>query len=124
MIFNFITLITLTFFGIVRFSASQKSLTKTSGPPPFFLQDPVDGQCLSGSVYKRCSLNTLWYVVGKPGSYQIHHRLVEEDDDETCLSRSQCHLDSSNASLLNCNHCGAKKWNIVGDSETGGLILI
>jgi hypothetical protein len=122
MIANAVSLLLITFLCSIDFSFSQKALSKTSGPPPFFLQDPTDGQCLCGSTYKRCSLNTLWYVVGKPGSYQIHHRLVEDEEDETCLSKLQCHLESSNASLLNCNHCGAKKWNIVGDSETGKAV--
>lgn len=55
---------------------SQKSLSKTSGPPAFFLQDPSDSLCLAGNKYRRCAIDTLWYVTGKPGSYQIHHRLV------------------------------------------------
>lgn len=89
------------------------------GPPAFFLQDPIDGLCLAGETYKRCALDTLWYVVGKPGSYQVHHRPIDNDEDSTCLSKSQCHLDESEAQLTNCNHCGAKKWNIIGDVETG-----
>lgn len=107
---------------LIETVAGQKSLSKSTGPPPFFLQDATDGLCLGGAVYRRCSLNTLWYVTGKPGSYQVHHRQTESEDDETCLSKSQCHLESSSASLMNCNHCGAKKWNIVGDSETGVIL--
>lgn len=37
-------------------------------PPPFFLQDPTDNLCLSGEEFKRCSIETLWYVVGSPGT--------------------------------------------------------
>ena len=58
-------------------------------------------------------------MTGKPGSYSIHKRLVEETDDEVCLDRKDCHLDESEVTLANCNHCGAKKWNILGDAETG-----
>lgn len=36
-------------------------------PPPFFLQDPADSLCLAGEEFKRCSLDTLFYVVGSPG---------------------------------------------------------
>lgn len=36
-------------------------------PPPFFIQDPTDSLCLSGEEFKRCSLDTLFYVLGDPG---------------------------------------------------------
>jgi hypothetical protein len=36
-------------------------------PPPFFLQDPTDSLCLAGEEFKRCSIDTLFYVVGSPG---------------------------------------------------------
>jgi hypothetical protein len=105
-------------------STAQKAVSKSSGPPAFFLQDPNDGKCLAGGKYKRCAIDTLWYVTGKPGSYQIHHRLVDENDDDACLDRSQCHLDESEVQLGSCNHCGAKKWNILGDAQTGLFILL
>lgn len=99
--------------------SGDKSVSKTVGPPTFFLQDPTDGLCLSGAKYKRCTIDTLWYVTGKPGSYQVHHRLVDENDEDLCLDRAQCHSDESEVKLANCNHCGAKKWNILGDAQTG-----
>ncbi len=34
-------------------------------------------------------------------------------------NRIQCHLEESEIGLSNCNHCGAKKWNILGNPETG-----
>lgn len=37
-------------------------------PPPFFLQDPSDSLCLTGEEFKRCSIDTLFYVVGAPGT--------------------------------------------------------
>jgi hypothetical protein len=36
-------------------------------PPPFFLIDTMDQLCLSGEEFKRCSIDTLFYVVGPPG---------------------------------------------------------
>lgn len=30
-----------------------------------------------------------------------------------------CHLDTSNSKLGNCDHCGSKNWNIHGDTSTG-----
>ena len=68
---------------------SQKSVSKSSGPPAFFLQDPNDGLCLAGDKYRRCAIDTLWYVTGKPGTYQIHHRLVDESDEGSCLDRAK-----------------------------------
>jgi len=61
------------------------------GPPAFFLQDPTDSLCLSGEEFKRCSIDTLFYVVGKPGKYQIHKRTLdgkkEEEDDGNCIAK-------------------------------------
>ena len=109
----------LVAFSCVQINAVQKSVSKGSGPPAFFLQDPSDGLCLAGKEYKRCAIDSLWYVTGKPGSYQIHHRVVDDNDDESCLDRAQCHLEESEVKLANCNHCGAKKWNIRGEASTG-----
>ena len=120
-IMYFIILLLLNFF--ILKSHSQKAVSKSTGPPAFFLQDPQDGLCLAGSVYKRCSVDTLWFVTGKPGAYQIHHRLVDESDEESCMARSNCHEEDSDINLMNCNHCGAKKWNILGDSQTGCVYL-
>lgn len=44
-------------------------VTKAQGPPPFFLQDPTDSLCLGGDSFKRCSIDTLFFVVGSPGEY-------------------------------------------------------
>ena len=98
---------------------TESAVSKSTGPPSFFLLDVTDGSCLSGAVFKRCSIDTLWYVSGKPGSYSIHKRPMEESDDDLCLDRAQCHLDESEVTLSNCDHCGAKKWNILGDADTG-----
>ena len=100
----------------------ETGLTKSSGSPPFFLQDLTDGLCLAGAIYKRCGIDTLWYVTGKPGSYQIHKRQVDETDDDVCLDRKDCHLEDSDITFANCNHCGAKKWNIIGDADTGYIL--
>jgi hypothetical protein len=45
----------------------QAAETADKGPPPFFLQDPKDSNCLAGETFKRCSIDTLFYVVGSPG---------------------------------------------------------
>jgi hypothetical protein len=46
-------------------AAAAEEETKT--PPPFFLIDTTDQLCLSGEEFKRCSIDTLFYVVGAPG---------------------------------------------------------
>lgn len=106
----------------LQLAVSERAVSKSYGPPSFFLQDTSDGLCLAGEGYKRCGLDTLWYVMGKPGTYQIHHRLVDENDFDTCLDKSQCHLDESALELGSCNHCGAKKWNILGDATSGYVL--
>lgn len=102
----------------VLHASSSRDVLKSSGPPAFFLQDTTDGMCLAGATFQRCSVDTLWFVVGKPGSYKIHHFSSEEEPDQ-CLDKLSCHLETSEAGLANCNHCGAKKWNFVGDAQTG-----
>jgi len=69
------------------YGSASSRVAKSTGPPAFFLQDPSDGTCLAGGEFKRCAIDTLWFVTGKPGHYQIHHRPVEETDDELCLDR-------------------------------------
>lgn len=44
---------------------------KSKSPPPFFLQDPTDSLCLAGEEFKRCSIDTLFYVVGNPGTSDV-----------------------------------------------------
>jgi hypothetical protein len=87
--------------------------------PHFFLIDP-DGLCLGGSTYTRCSIDTLWYVQGKPGTYQLHH--VNELNDDICLLKEKCNSDHSFLQLGSCNHCGSKKWNILGDTNTNFVL--
>lgn len=111
-------LLLLNVLLLIPLIVSQSAVSKSSGPPAFFLQDPTDGKCLSGNTFRRCALNTLWYVVGKPGHYQIRRR-ADEDEDNVCLSKSECHLDETEVELMNCQHCGSKKWNIIGDVDTG-----
>lgn len=103
-------------------AASSTGVAKSTGPPAFFLQDPNDGLCLSGPEFKRCGIDTLWYVTGRPGSYQVHHRKVEETDDELCLDKINCAFAESATRLGSCKHCGAKKWNILGDQDSGYVL--
>ena len=115
----------LVFLSTVQGDLPQSELIKSTGPPAFFLQDPSDGLCLSGSKLKRCAIDTLWYVSGKPGFYQIHHRIVDEETEfDTCLSKADCHLDASALQVGSCNHCGSKKWNILGDADTGARYAV
>jgi len=115
-------IILLILIVLVYVTGQGQQVSKSVGPPSFFLQDPTDGLCLAGDKFKRCSIDTLWYVSGKTGAYQIHKRPVNDDDDDECLSKAQCHLDDSPAQILDCNHCGAKKWNILGDAEHGYVL--
>lgn len=109
--------------------AKKSGVTKAQGPPPFFLQDPSDSLCLAGSEFKRCSIDSLFFVVGAPGKYQIHKRPISEEaetDDGQCLSKPSCNeKDASkiqDVKLAKCTHCGAKNWNILGDADTGYVL--
>lgn len=65
------------------------SLSRASGAPPFFLQDPRDGQCLAGGGFRRCGVDSLWAVSGRAPRYQLHAR--PSDDvaalDDWCLAK-------------------------------------
>ena len=39
-------------------SGGGSRVAKSTGPPAFFLQDPTDGLCLSGTEFKRCAIDT------------------------------------------------------------------
>lgn len=113
-------------------AAAEKDSTTTAAatPPPFFLQDATDSLCLAGENFKRCSIETLWYVVGAPGSYTIHQRPVnpdevdEEDDDGMCLSRKSCKDSDTDGDtkVTKCSHACAKGWNIIGDDDSGYVL--
>mmetsp|Transcript_22320 Transcript_22320/g.52576 ORF Transcript_22320/g.52576 Transcript_22320/m.52576 type:complete len:914 (-) Transcript_22320:70-2811(-) len=102
----------------------------TKSPPPFFLIDTSDQLCLAGEEFKRCSIDSLFFVVGSPGSYQIQKRpvdgVVDEEEDGTCISLKSCKdadvAKPMEAKLAKCSHCGAKNWNILGDSDTGYVL--
>jgi serine/threonine-protein phosphatase 6 regulatory ankyrin repeat subunit B len=113
--------------ALVSPSYAEKEAT---APPPFFVQDPTDSLCLAGEEFKRCSIDTLFYVVGSPGQYQIHKRAldgtIDEADDGTCLTKKSCKdadvTKIQDAKLAKCSHCGAKNWNILGDADTGYVL--
>lgn len=61
------------------------------------------------------------------GKYQIHKRNTEESgDEELCIAKPSCNekdqLKIQDAKLAKCSHCGAKNWNILGDSNTGYVL--
>ena len=112
---------------IVRVSAFLLALSVAqaaeSAAPPFFLQDPTDSLCLSGETFTRCSIDTLFYVEGSPGKYQIHKR-DESNNSELCIAKKNC-KDSKKmepARLALCSHCGAQDWNVLGDADTGYVL--
>jgi len=120
-------------------AAKSSPTDKENAPPVFFLQDTSDGQCLSGEGFARCSIDTLFYVVGTPGQYQIHKRPMslggdtsasnqvkdELDDNSSCITIKNCNDDNKEPQELKlgkCTHCGAKAWNILGDANTGYVL--
>ena len=62
---RFLTSAVLGLVGLVSIGQAAEEDTKT--PPPFFLIDTSDQLCLGGEDFKRCSIDTLFYVVGSPG---------------------------------------------------------
>lgn len=85
---------------------------------------------MGGEEYRRCSIDTLFFVSGSPGTYQIHKRPHDDDavddDDGTCLGMKSCGEKDAgkvmDAKLVRCSHQCAKSWNILGDAETGYVL--
>lgn len=111
-------------------ASNEDSNGKSKIGPPFFLIDNSDQLCLAGEEFKRCSIDTLFFVVGSPGNYQIQKRPadgeINEEEDGTCISLKSCKESdagkSMEAKLAKCSHCGAKGWNILGDQDTGYVL--
>ncbi|CAM9820487.1 unnamed protein product [Pylaiella littoralis] len=115
---------TMNFLGsfVALLLAAGASAQSTTSQPSFFLQDPSDGQCLEGGTFKRCGVDTLWYVTGTNTQYQLHHRPLEEGEDDKCLDRMSCGGEGSELELGACKKCCAKAWNILGDAESGYIL--
>lgn len=124
-----VLLVTLSTTTVTAKEKTKTGVTKAQGPPPFFLQDTTDSLCLAGDEFKRCSIDTLFFVVGQPGKYQIHKRPLDEstpDKDGTCITKPSC-ADKDlkkiqDVKLAKCTHCGAKNWNILGDADSGYVL--
>lgn len=54
-----------TLFFFMAWAAEEES---KSSQPSFFLIDGTDQLCLAGEEFKRCSIDSLFYVVGSPGT--------------------------------------------------------
>lgn len=52
--------------------------------------------------------------------------MLDEEDDGTCIAVKSCAeadlRKQSEAKLAKCSYCGAKNWNIVGDTDTGYIL--
>lgn len=58
----------LAILAVLALTGGSVQAADDATPPPFFLQDPADNLCLAGDSFRRCSIETLWYVVGAPGT--------------------------------------------------------
>ncbi len=58
--------------GLLLLATANAAVDESAkGPPSFFLQDPSDSLCLHGEEFKRCSIETLFYVIGSPGTNKM-----------------------------------------------------
>ena len=52
--------------------------------------------------------------------------MVDDEEDGMCISTKSCKEADvgklMEAKLAKCSHCGAKKWNILGESDTGYVL--
>jgi hypothetical protein len=67
---------TITTLGAADDDVSTKG--KGNGPP-FFLIDSSDQLCLAGEEFKRCSIDTLFFVVGSPGKFLNSLRKIQPE---------------------------------------------
>jgi hypothetical protein len=61
--------------GVENVRAADPTSAKAA-PPAFFVQDPTDSLCLAGEEFKRCSIDTLFYVLGEPGAFAQNENAV------------------------------------------------
>jgi len=64
---NFVKSLFLLLAAASSTGANDEASSKKSNGPPFFLIDTSDQLCLAGEEFKRCSIDTLFFVVGSPG---------------------------------------------------------
>lgn len=143
---KFFSLFLVLVSAICFINIKANEVNKLYGPPVFFLQDVHDSTCLHGEYFKSCSLDSLWYVSGKPGKYSLHKKKIhftyevenknlheddeddlEEVDDEDkiknkknlCLIKKYCDDDNNSEIILgSCKSACANKFNIIGDQES------
>jgi hypothetical protein len=62
---------------------AEEDATKASKKPgpPFFLIDTSDQLCLAGEEFKRCAIDTLFYVVGTPGKSRQTIRISQQQQN-------------------------------------------
>jgi hypothetical protein len=60
---KFVTVAAAAFLSTVSLAVAEDN----KAGPPFFLIDTSDQLCLAGEEFKRCSIDTLWYVQGSAG---------------------------------------------------------
>jgi hypothetical protein len=64
---------------------TQEDFTKPKKVgPPFFLIDASDQLCLAGEEFKRCAIDTLFFVVGSPGEFG-RNKIVSSFDAKPVL---------------------------------------
>lgn len=132
-----IAIVFLSFYTISIASNSNHRSLRTGNHNLLLLQDAYDGLCINDSgTFERCSIDTLWFLSGKPGNYQLHYKHNHDTSSTTastdlCLSSTICSSNNNNKSnssnstelqMNPCSYCGTKNWDIVGDSDRGYAI--
>lgn len=82
---------------------------------PFFIQDPTDGLCLSGSTFKRCAVDTLWRVEGEPGQLSVRHMAVQEDGEAWNASSRHRRIERKLCAL--CSQLNPHAFHAFGPSQ-------
>src|SRR5690242_20964133 len=59
-----------------------------------------------------------------PSSTLFPYTTLFRSDYSSCMTpcRKNCKGDNSDLRLASCSHCGAKNWNILGDSDSGYVL--
>jgi hypothetical protein len=73
---NFFTALLLLCATASLAVADDDASSKKANGPPFFLIDTSDQLCLGGEEFKRCSIDTLFFVVGSPGKSIVSPAMI------------------------------------------------
>jgi len=97
--------------------AAAKDAYQNRGNVPFFLQDPLDGECLGPNGFTACDTTSLWILAGRKEGHSLV-ALLEPEEGKSCLGTGS----GNSVKASKCSTKQAKHWKI--DADRHGYYVI